>query len=97
MAADKDERAGGGGGGSVTLQIHVSSAIVGPCARALASGFREGFLEARTEGRIGIPRLKLTAQVWTYLVNLKLAIVQGEFEAAAVVKSLSLRGSNQQS
>lgn len=40
--------------------------------------------------------LKLTTQVWTYLVNLKLATVQGEFEAAAVIESLSPRGSNQQ-
>lgn len=46
--------------------------------------------------------LKLTSQVWTYLERryvrrLMLARVQGEFEAAAVVRSLSLRGSNQQS
>ena len=40
--------------------------------------------------------LELPSQVWTYLVNLKLATVQGEFEAAAVVESLSLRASNQQ-
>ncbi|KAK5599799.1 hypothetical protein CRENBAI_015615, partial [Crenichthys baileyi] len=46
--------------------------------------------------------LKLTSQVWTYLERcyvrrLMLARVQGQFEAAAVVRSLSLRGSNRQS
>ena len=37
-----------------------------------------------------------SAPVWTYLVNVELAAVQGEFEATAVVRSLSLRGRNQQ-
>lgn len=62
----------------------------------LVSDFCKVFTENKDDEMDLDTMLKLTTQVWTYLVNLKLATVQGEFEAAAVVESLSLRGSNQQ-
>lgn len=42
--------------------------------------------------RIWTPELQLASRVQTLLVNLKLAIVQGEFEAAAVVERLFPKG-----
>lgn len=65
--------------GSVTVQIHVSSA--GLCGNVRSSRVR--FLQSVPRNKDGEEdldtMLKLTTWVWTYLVNLKLASVQGEF------------------
>lgn len=83
--------------GSVTLQTHVSSAELLGNVRSLVCQVSAKCSSKTKERKTYLgTMLKLTTQVWTYLVNPKLATVQGEFEAAAVVESLSLRGSNQQ-
>lgn len=83
--------------GSVTLQIHVSSAgLLGNVPALLCQISAKCSSKQRQGERDLDAMLKLTTQVWTYLANLNLATVQGEFEAAAVIESLSPRGSNQQ-